>query len=100
MSRIKAIKQSKLRKNRDECVLPVSPENTARHPQVLHPQNPPSGNGSKKEVLVNTPTLTWAYTMTFKEKGNDAIKLDAANLNRKFEKRITKKKKSSRLEGY
>jgi hypothetical protein len=24
---------------------------------------------SKKGVLVNTPTITWAYTRTFKEKG-------------------------------
>jgi hypothetical protein len=37
---------------------------------VLHPQNP-TGNrqDEKKEVLVNTPTLTWAYTRTFKERG-------------------------------
>jgi hypothetical protein len=45
---------------------------------------PPSSRWDrKKEVLMNTPTLTWAYTRTFKEKGNAAIKLHAVNLNGK-----------------
>ncbi len=41
-------------------------------PQVLLPSteklNPP-GRSAIKGVLVNTPTLTWAYTRTLKEKG-------------------------------
>ena len=45
---------------------------------------PPSSRWDrKKEVLVNIPTLTWAYTRTLKEQGNAEIKLRAVNLNRK-----------------
>jgi hypothetical protein len=43
--------------------------------------SPSSRWDRKNEVLVNIPTLTWAYTRTFKEKGNAAIKLRAVNLN-------------------
>jgi hypothetical protein len=47
--------------------------NTARHPQVLHPSaeklnSPGSRQDRKKGALVNTPTLTWVYTRTFKER--------------------------------
>jgi hypothetical protein len=45
---------------------------------------PPSSRWDrKKEVLVNIPTLTWAYTRTLKEQGNAAIKVCAVNLNGK-----------------
>jgi hypothetical protein len=56
--------------------------------------NPPGG---KKGVLVNTPTLAWAYTRTFKERGREEIlnsvdigsfsnyKEDDVYLNKKFQ---------------
>jgi hypothetical protein len=59
--------------------------------------NPPGD--WKKGVLVNTPTLTWEYTRTFKGKGKkrdvtrpvvSAIKEDGVYLNKKKENEFTK----------
>jgi hypothetical protein len=60
--------------NRDECFLPLSLGNTARHPQVLHPKVESTRQNRKiKGVLVNSPTFTWAYTRTFKEREIEEI---------------------------
>jgi hypothetical protein len=74
-------------------------------PQVLHPSseelNDTRRDRVKKGVLVNTPTFTWAYTRTFKERGKKEIRnsidvssfpmqWDAFHLNRN-KKWVTKK---------
>ena len=46
--------------------------NTTRYLQLLHPSADElnyTRRGRVKGVHVNTPTFTWAYTRTFKEKG-------------------------------
>jgi hypothetical protein len=52
---------------------------------------------SKKWVLVNTPTLTWAYTRKFKERGKtrstsvvSSSKRDAVYLNKKIKNGLRK----------
>jgi hypothetical protein len=72
----------------------------------IHPSadklNPPRRN-REKGVLVNTPTLAWAYTRTFEQKGEEGIfnlidiwvvspmEWDAVYLNEKNRKWVTKK---------
>jgi hypothetical protein len=45
--------------------------NTARHPLVMASSElvEYTRRDRKKGVLVNTPTLTWVYTKTFKDRG-------------------------------
>jgi hypothetical protein len=83
--------------NRDKLVLPLSLGNAVSG--ILkcsirrNKLNPPGVIG-KKGVLVNTPTLTWMYTRTFKERGKkirysidistvSSNKRDAVCLNKK-----------------
>jgi hypothetical protein len=77
--------------------------NTARHPSTSVPSHrkveSTPGRIGKMGVLVNTPTLTWAYTRTFKERQRrdnrptwivSLIKQDAVYLNKKILNQLRK----------
>jgi hypothetical protein len=78
--------------------------NTARHPSTSVPshrkvESTPGRMIGKMGVLVNTPTLTWAYTRTFKERQRrdnrptwivSLIKQDAVYLNKKILNQLRK----------
>ncbi len=70
---INALKWSN-RENRNKCYptfMPGKYGQTSIHPLIswIHPD----GIGNWKGVLVNTPTLAWAYTRTFEQKGEEGI---------------------------